>query len=1387
MGVGMKGLRIFVPLFVILAFMVVVGCGGGSSDGVNVPTNSQVKISTIKEMSETGISANKEFSAKTNSAEITIPANSINSNYDISINKIETANLDSVTLAYLKNYYGFDKNVEFFSPIINYDITLHSSNSFRASLNIDSDGIVLNNLAEILIRSNKTITDWVNLHYYLAFCTESNGKWHFTPLKKEHFEKKLDQLSFKINKVGKLYVIIALPYEINEGIVPELPEFTGTETNTSTSSATSTNTQTQTSTNTDTSTDTDIITALNIYANPDNLIASDSGKFSEDMKLYVNLEYDGSNPFAFTTPTIEFLSFTPFDLGNSIRSNSQKNYFIYNYKNFMSPENDVNGIATFVLTLPTKNIKYDTDKHPENIFVTAKFKSKSNKDYQSEPIKISFVYNPPIPVIATPSVITSLNICLNETQLLIATDSNKFNNDLIIDGNIYYEGSKPSFDVTPIFIEFTSANRFNLGYDDYYNNIIGTFDGNIYSCLCEIPSCSIRINEESKSASFTIDIPLINTIYDKEKHPENIFIKAKIDNKESNQVVLKINKLQEPIGEIPPGNLIVNTVFPNNSNYLNGSGSIRLALSWLGDAKPFTANFKYNNDIIYSVASITENRIDVDIPTYNFMDSNGEKYIEIEVCDFANRSSSAISKPFIIDIEPPVLVASVTNGSVFSVKGNVQILITSNKTIKNPLVSCEEVNAELSETIASNTQFIYTLQLNSNFANGEHQICVIASDTTEPAEFANANMAIATFTVDTSISFPFANGSGTASDPFLIATAEDLNNVRHYPDCYYKQIADIDLGEFIDSRTDTAVYPSNSDTNSTVGWLPIANFSGVYDGDSHEIRDIWLNRDKDNVGLFGNLVNNSIIKNIKLVGNSKLIVGLNYVGSIAGRGNSTIENCSSNLNVLSSARELNPDSGNYIGGIIGSGLNVKECNFTGKTLGCNYVGGIAGECENVYDSISSGTVCGLYNVGGITGRHLSGLISNSMNHSLVKGSYFVGGITGISEGSKIINCNSYNELQLITSGGYNFDGIAYGVVLADSNTGVIGGIAGYITGFNSWIYNCNVTSNINSVNDFWLQSSNLGGIVGSSFSDGLHIDKCVFKGDLNNHEPYSLSNSNYWDGCLGGIIASSTGNNTMITSCYVESNIYLDGASYVGGIVGLLAGSHSEISKCISNSRFGFNIEEGNNNGSCRFIGGIAGYVDDYMQDGIDISKCISKNIFETMFSESNGTQTIRSGIAGFCEHSSLNNNYSLSSITNSCLSPNGGLVGQSQDGTNINNNIMLGKLVKATYVYNDRDDSHRILGFNSGEAAQLNNNYSWNGVSNDLGNSWKEPIGSETNQGADASKSEFWGASTQQSFWVNKLGWDFDIVWEFRAGYNLPQLRGLPSIEDPEYLVNAD
>ena len=344
---------------IIISATLLIGCGGGSSDGI-VGSNSQFKITTQSEIIENNIPSNITYIATSSSTILTIPANSINSSYDLAINKRNTENLDSATLNYLKSSFGLDSNIEFFSPIMNYDISLvnNTSNIFRASLNIDSDGFLLKNAGNILLKNNKTIIDWTNKNYYLAYNTEKNSKWSYTPLKREHFNNNFNQLSFNINKIAKYYVIIAIGTEINI--------------------------------DNNTNTDTNIISNLIISADPDTLIASDSSEFDEDMKLYLSLEYSGNNPFEYTFPSIEFLSFTPFDFGNAVKSNFQNGYYSYEYKSFISPENDINGIATFALTLPTKNLKYDSSKFPENLFATAKFKSKSNKEYRSEPIKISF-------------------------------------------------------------------------------------------------------------------------------------------------------------------------------------------------------------------------------------------------------------------------------------------------------------------------------------------------------------------------------------------------------------------------------------------------------------------------------------------------------------------------------------------------------------------------------------------------------------------------------------------------------------------------------------------------------------------------------------------------------------------------------------------------------------------------------------------------------------------------------------------------------------------------------------------------------------------------------------------------------------------------------------
>ena len=116
----------------------------------------------------------------------------------------------------------------------------------------------------------------------------------------------------------------------------------------------------------------------------------------------------------------------------------------------------------------------------------------------------------------------------------------------------------------------------------------------------------------------------------------------------------------------------------------------------------------------------------------------------------------------------------------------------------------------------------------------------------------------------------FAGGSGTIEDPYLIATAYQLDAVRLFPDKHYRQIADIDLG----------VAPWNEGE----GWEPIGtinnSFKGSYNGSGHSINNLTSNRpSKNDIGLFG-VIESGNIKNLTII--NPVISGRWRVGSLAG-------------------------------------------------------------------------------------------------------------------------------------------------------------------------------------------------------------------------------------------------------------------------------------------------------------------------------------------------------------------------------------------------------------------------------------------------------------------------------------------------------------------------
>ena len=96
----------------------------------------------------------------------------------------------------------------------------------------------------------------------------------------------------------------------------------------------------------------------------------------------------------------------------------------------------------------------------------------------------------------------------------------------------------------------------------------------------------------------------------------------------------------------------------------------------------------------------------------------------------------------------------------------------------------------------------------------------------------------------------FASRTGTLKDPWIIKTAQHLNNVRNYTGIenrpkYFELANDIDLGQ--------------SPWNEEAGWEPIGEtemtaFTGGFDGQVYKIQSLYMNRpQEDNIGLKQNI------------------------------------------------------------------------------------------------------------------------------------------------------------------------------------------------------------------------------------------------------------------------------------------------------------------------------------------------------------------------------------------------------------------------------------------------------------------------------------------------------------------------------------------------------
>jgi hypothetical protein len=284
----------------------------------------------------------------------------------------------------------------------------------------------------------------------------------------------------------------------------------------------------------------------------------------------------------------------------------------------------------------------------------------------------------------------------------------------------------------------------------------------------------------------------------------------------------------------------------------------------------------------------------------------------------------------------------------------------------------------------------------------------------------------------------YSGGSGTAQDPYQIATAADLIALGETPADYDKHFlltADIDLDPKLPGRKvfDKAVIGLNWTTP----------FTGVFDGNGHKISHLTV-KGQDFLGLFGQLAFGGEVKDLGVADVSITGSG-SCVGGLAGENQGTVSQCYSTGAVSGSTN---------VGGLVGAAGGesaVTHCYSVGSVSGGSYVGGLVGQ--------NGGTVTCCYSTGGVSGAgfRAGGLVGNNHGtvtqcHSIgaVSGGGAVGGLVGDNENGSVICCYSTAVVNGVGSVGglvgLNERGnmtccYSAGAVRATGNS--VGGLVGY--------------------------------------------------------------------------------------------------------------------------------------------------------------------------------------------------------------------------------------------------------------------------------------------------------------------------------------------------------
>ena len=419
---------------------------------------------------------------------------------------------------------------------------------------------------------------------------------------------------------------------------------------------------------------------------------------------------------------------------------------------------------------------------------------------------------------------------------------------------------------------------------------------------------------------------------------------------------------------------------------------------------------------------------------------------------------------------------------------------------------------------------------------------------------------------------------------------------------------------YLENDIDMGARQENGVLTAGTAWNPIGvdsagKFTGTFEGNNHTVKGIYVKKDGNFAGLFGN---SDTIQNLTIADSYIEATGGGVGGIVGALREGSIINCNNvRTNVVGTGEGTN--RGN-IGGIVGqfTGEQIDNCENTGNVKAADgklCVGGIVGNliaanntvtnCTNIGNVQSNG-----YSIGGIGGRITGKKIENCINKGEISGgtenSYGqLGGIVGISGTETIINCQNIGNIM--------------------SNGKNNGGIVGTETKVAGNILNCKNVGNITS------KSNRNGGIIGQA-AGGVKIKQCINIGKINGTEE---------NGGIAGGIAGTT-----MEQCYNIGEIR--GIKKIGGICGATLNMDESIIKNCYNVGDIIPEKTLESESEIQYLGGIIGWISSNQTSGT-----ISNNYNIGKIETEGKNATYVGGVIGLLSNTyTIKNNYYITGIS---------------------------------------------------------------------------------------------------------------------------------------------